>query len=57
MANNAVEENELNQTPFKMLIDRIYNTRYGYQIFGSQPGVDLADKKERMEIAHEYGIE
>ncbi len=53
----AVEENELHQTPFKMLIDRVYNSRYGYQIFGSQPGVELADKKERIEVANKYGIE
>ncbi|USD24757.1 hypothetical protein [Flagellimonas marinaquae] len=54
---NAVDENELNQTPFKMLIDRIYSFKYGYQIFGSQVGVDLADKKEQMEVAKKYGIE
>lgn len=53
----AVEENELHQTPFKMLIDRVYWFKYGYQIFGSQAGVDLADKKERMEVANKYGIE
>ena len=53
---NAVDENELNQTPFKMLIDRIYSFKYGYQIFGSQVGVDLADKKEQMEVAKKYGI-
>ena len=54
---NAVRANELNQTPFKMLIDRIYSFKYGYQIFGSQAGVNLADEKERMEVAKKYAIE
>lgn len=53
----AVEEKEIHQTPFKMLIDRIYWFREGYQIFGSQAGVDLADEKKRMEVAKKYKIE
>ena len=54
---NAVKEEELSVVPLKMLIDRVYWINNGYQIFGSQAGVDLADKKTRTEIAKEYGVE
>lgn len=54
---NAVKEEELSVVPFKMLIDRVYWINNGYQIFGSQAGVDLADKKTRTEIAKKYGVE
>lgn len=50
----AVQHNELDASPFKMLIDRIYTRKYGYQIFGSQQGVDLADEKIRQEVILEY---
>lgn len=55
----AVEENELNVTPFKMLIDRYYGLKHGFQIFGSQSGFgfELADDKKRNEIKLKYGIE
>ena len=39
-----------------MLIDRVYWINNGYQIFGSQAGVDLADKKTRTEVAKKYGV-
>lgn len=53
----AVQNNELKVTPFKMLLDRIYTIKYDYQIFGSQEGVNIADKKTRLEVAEKYGIE
>ena len=55
----AVEEKELEIVPFKMLIDRFYGLKYGYQIFGSQIGFGfkLADDKKRKEIELKYGIE
>jgi hypothetical protein len=55
----AFKEKELNIVPFKMLIDRFYGLKYGYQIFGSQSGFgfELADKKTRKEIELKYGIE
>ena len=54
----AVKENELDVVPFKMLIDRFYGLKYGYQIFGSQSGFgfELADDKKRKEIKLKYGI-
>ena len=53
----AVRQNELQETPLKMLIDRIYGAKKGYQIFGNQEFVDLSDKKTRIEISKKYGIE
>lgn len=55
----AVQEKELNVVPLKMLIDRFYGLKYGYQIFGSQSGFgfDLVDDKRRKEIELKYGIE
>lgn len=54
---SAVKEKELSVVPFKMLIDRVYYIKSGYQIFGSQTGVELMDKKTRTEIAKKYGVE
>lgn len=55
----AVAEKELDLAPFKMLIDRFYGLKYGYQIFGSQSGFgfEMADEKKRKEIELKYGIE
>lgn len=55
----AVADKELNVTPLKMLIDRFYGLKYGYQIFGSQSGFgfELADENKRREIELKYGIE
>lgn len=53
----AVQNNELNKTTFKMLIDRIYWQKYDFQIFGSQKGIRIADDKTRSEIIKKYGIE
>lgn len=57
---NAVLDKELEVAPLKMLIDRYYGLKYGYQIFGSQAdgfGFKLADEKTRKEIKAKYGIE
>lgn len=56
----AIEDEELDVVPLKMLIDRFYGLKYGYQIFGSQGdgfGFEMADEKTRLEIRKEYGIE
>ncbi|WP_232123756.1 hypothetical protein [Tenacibaculum finnmarkense] len=55
----AVEQDELGVTPFKMLIDRLYGLKYGFQIFGTQQGFgfELASDKKRKEIELQYGIE
>lgn len=56
----AVKEKELSSTPLKMLIDRYYGLKYGYQVFGSQSsdfGFKMADEKKRKEIKLQYGIE
>jgi hypothetical protein len=54
----AVKNGELKVVPFKMLIDRYYGLKYGYQIFGTQDGFgfDLANEKKRKEIALKHGI-
>lgn len=54
----AVKNGELKVVPLKMLIDRYYGLKYGYQIYGTQDGFgfDLADEKKRKEISVKYGI-
>lgn len=56
----AVFDKELEVAPLKMLIDRFYGLKYGYQIFGSQGdgfGFRSADEKTKKEIKKKYGIE
>lgn len=55
----AVFKKELDLAPFKMLIDRYYGFKYGYQVFGSQSGFGfkLADDKKRKEIELKYRID
>lgn len=53
---DAVKNKDLKPIPAKMLIDRIYGAEFGYQIFGSQPGVKMAPEKIREEILIELGI-
>lgn len=56
----AVMEKQLEVTPLKMLIDRYYGLKYGYQIFGSQGsefGFKTADDQTKKEIKKKYGIE
>ena len=52
----AVASDELKETPLKMLIDRIFTKKYGYQIFGSQIGVDLASKEEVERVKAMYNL-
>lgn len=55
----AVADGEIGESTLKMTIDRYYALAYGYQVFGSQSGmnVDLATIEKRNEIARLYGIE
>lgn len=54
----AVQAGELHPTPLKMLLDRIYSIKYGYQFFGSQGGdYDLSSEQERQKVEKEYGLE
>ena len=55
----AVRDHQLAKGPFKMLIDRFYGLKYGYQIFGTQSGFgfELADETKRAEIESKYGLE
>ena len=55
----AVGNDELDKTTLKMLIDRFYGLKYGYQIFGSQNGTGdrIADEETRKEIMKKYGFE
>ncbi|MCH7397989.1 hypothetical protein MM236_08310 [Belliella sp. DSM 107340] len=52
----AVQNQDLKETPLKMLIDRIYSRKYGYQIFGSQMGVDLAEEEVIKDVKRKYNI-
>jgi len=58
VVHEAVRKKELKPVPLKMLIDRFYGLRYGYQIFGSQSGFGfkLANAKTRKEIETKYGL-
>jgi hypothetical protein len=53
----AVHANELQPAPLKMLIDRIYWIQTKQQIFGSQAGVPLADKKTIEKVQKKYQLE
>ncbi len=53
----AVEDEELDATCLKMLIDRYYWLTQKVQIFGSQQGVDLADQQMRNAVMKQYGVE
>lgn len=53
----AVKKKELKPTPVKLLIDRIYGVEFGYQIFGTQPGVNIAPENIRTEAMNKFGIE
>ncbi|WEK70444.1 MAG: hypothetical protein P0Y62_02595 [Candidatus Chryseobacterium colombiense] len=55
----AVTNKELEAAPLKMLIDRFYGLKYGYQIFGSQSGFGFksADEKTKNDVKKKYGIE
>ncbi|MFN3759532.1 MAG: DUF6624 domain-containing protein [Algoriphagus aquaeductus] len=53
----AVRNDELEETPLKMLIDRIQTKKCGYQIFGSQLNVPLASDEIIKEIKNNFNIE
>jgi hypothetical protein len=52
----AVANDNLNETPLRMLIDRVYTAKTGRQVFGSQQGVQLLPQAERERICQEFGI-
>ncbi|MCB0630535.1 MAG: hypothetical protein R2824_27280 [Saprospiraceae bacterium] len=55
----AYRAGELAEGPLKMLLDRYYGLKYGYQIFGSQTGFgfDLADERTRNKVLEQYPLE
>jgi hypothetical protein len=53
----AVSDDQLTETPFRMLIDRVFTARTGQQVFGSQQGVELLPREERERICLMYGID
>ncbi len=59
VVHQAVVEGELDVVPLKMLIDRYYGLKYGYQVFGSQTGFgfEIADEDKKNVIIEKYGIE
>ncbi len=59
IVHQAVNHNELDKTPLKMLIDRYYGLKYGYQVFGSQSGFgfEMADDETRNEIIAKYDLD
>jgi hypothetical protein len=57
VVHEAVIQQELDPIPLKMLIDRVYAQKFGYQIFGSQMGVDLAEKSIRDQVEQTYGLQ
>lgn len=58
VVHKAVKQNDLDSTPLKMLLDRIYWLKFNYQIFGSQlQNVKLADEKTRDSVKKKYGLD
>jgi len=55
---DAVRDGELDVGPLKLLIDRYYGLKYGYQVFGTQSGFGfrMADAEKKEQIKLEYGI-
>jgi hypothetical protein len=52
----TVEAGQLEKTPLRMLIDRIYHKKTGHQIFGSQIGVPFADDKVIQKVKQKYNL-
>ncbi|MET2984553.1 hypothetical protein [Aureibaculum conchae] len=54
----AYTKKEIEVVALKMLIDRFYGLKYGYQIFGSQNGFgfEMAEPRKRKEIIEKYKI-
>ncbi|MFK7952179.1 MAG: hypothetical protein AB8B73_04985 [Ekhidna sp.] len=57
IVHKAVQDFELKEGPFKMLIDRIYHKKYDYQIFGSQQGIELGSKTQIKKAKKRFGLE
>jgi hypothetical protein len=53
----AVGDEQLAETPLRMLIDRVYTAKTGRQVFGSQQGGELLPPAERERICLKYGID
>lgn len=55
---SAFLEKQLSTGAFKMLVDRYYGLKYGYQVFGSQSGfgVEMADVETKNKIEVELGF-
>lgn len=53
---SAVKEGEINSTPLKMLIDRIYSIEFKYQFFGSQGDVEMANDSIRRKFLKLYDL-
>jgi hypothetical protein len=56
IVHEGVKIGELPEVPLKMLIDRICMKKFGYQIFGSQSGGELADNSIIQVVKEEYGF-
>lgn len=57
LIHKTVLAGELDRTPLKMLIDRIYLKKFGRQIFGSQLGIEFADEHVMHEVKKKYDLE
>lgn len=57
VVHDGVMNGELPAAPLKMLIDRIYNKRIGYQIFGSQSNVSLASDEIIQQVKNTYNLD
>lgn len=55
----ATAQKEVSVSALKLLIDRFYSLKYGYQVFGSQSGFGtaVANENTRNEIKKKYGID
>lgn len=53
----AVAAEELPLVPLRMLVDRILWQCEGYQLYGSQLGVPLAEEPQRRAMIEKYGLE
>jgi hypothetical protein len=56
LIHKAVLEQQLEEAPLKMLIDRIHWKKTGSQIFGTQAGVEFADDKTIAEVKKKYSL-
>jgi hypothetical protein len=52
----AVEEKQIGKTSLRMLLDRIYSKKTGFQLFGSQVGVPFSDDRTIEEIKLKYKL-